>query len=432
MARSRKSNDEPAKSLAELRLRQAAQRIDVADEVMERLAHPRETLHASLRVRMDDGSLRSLQGWRCRYDTTLGPTKGGIRFHPSVSQEEVTELAFLMTFKCAVADLPYGGAKGGVAVDAKELSPTELESVARAYMRCFADFLGPERDIAAPDMYTNDMVMAWMADEYQAMNDIHAPAVLTGKPLILGGSHGRDTATGDGGAIVLDQLHSRLGLPDPEDTRVAIQGFGNAGARIAELLHKTGYRIVAVSDSSGGRYDDDGMDPDEVADHKAETGSVTGAPTKGRGRNLKQDELLTLDCELLVPAALDGVIHKGNARDIRARTILELANGPVTCAADDILDERGVIVIPDILANAGGVTVSYFEWVQNRQGLAWSADEVAGQLDRRLRANCDSLWRRYDESGCSLRTSAYILGLERIARAVEAGGTECFFRRDMR
>ena len=302
---------------ARRRLRDAARHLDLHPDVLEQLKYPKETLSATLDVRMDDGSMKSFKAWRCRYDDTRGPTKGGIRFHPAVNLDEVMTLAFWMTFKCAIADLPFGGGKGGVAVDIKKLSRAELERLSRSYVHAFSRFIGPDRDIPAPDMYTNGIIMAWMADEYSKIADRPTPAVITGKPLPLGGSVGREDATGRGGYYVLRNLEAELGI-DPEKSRLIFQGFGNAAFHCANLLHSDGYRIVGVSDSTSAIYDPDGMDPTQVMEHKAATGRVEGAPTKNESRNLTNAELLVSECDILVPAALENQITRENARDIQA------------------------------------------------------------------------------------------------------------------
>ena len=413
-------------SKARKRLKSAARHTKLHPDVMEKLKYPKETLSATLMVRMDDGSRRAFKAWRCRYDDTRGPTKGGIRYHPACNMDEVMTLAFWMTFKCAVANLPYGGGKGGVAVDSKKLSRTELERLSRAYVQAFARFIGPERDIPAPDMYTNGIVMAWMADEYSMLTDQPNPAVITGKPIPLGGSVGRDDATGRGGYYVLGHLERDLGL-SPEKSRVAVQGFGNAAFHFARLMHADGYRIVAVSDSRSGIHDPDGMDPLAVMEHKLRTGGVAGAPTNGKARDITNAQLLELDCDLLAPAAMESQIVQENAPAILAPVILELANGPITPAADEILVKNGKRVIPDILANAGGVTVSYFEWVQNKAGYYWGLPEVHDKLKKIMEPEGRRVFDVHLEKGIDMRTAAYVHALERIATAVEAHGTKAYF-----
>ena len=413
-------------STARERLDDAARYLDIEREVIEQLRYPKETLAATLLVRMDDGSRRAFKAWRCRYDDTRGPTKGGIRFHPAVNVDEVMTLAFWMTFKCAVANLPFGGAKGGVAVDVKTLSRAELERLSRSYVEGFSRFIGPERDIPAPDLYTNGIVMAWMADEYATITGHPTPAIITGKPVALGGSLGRDDATGRGGYYVLRCLQAELGV-SPERSRVALQGFGNASYHCARLLHDDGYRIVGLSDSTSAIYDPDGMDPYAVMDHKTRTRGLAGAPTRGVSRQLSNAELLETECDVLIPAAVENQITEANAANVKAPVILELANGPVTPAADAILDRNGVTVVPDILANSGGVTVSYFEWVQNKTGYYWPVEEVRSKLKAGLEPETRRIWDLAKDKAVNLRTAAYVHGLERIGQAVEARGTKAFF-----
>lgn len=402
------------------RLCEAARRIDVDGEVLAHLHYPKETLAVTLPVRRDDGRLESFKAWRCRYNDALGPTKGGIRFHQGTSLREVMTLAFWMTCKCAVVDLPYGGAKGGVCVDPHSLSRTERERLSRAYALAFNHFLGARRDIAAPDMYTDARVMAWMADEHARCLGRPEPAFITGKPVAVGGSKGRDGATGMGAFIVLRELQQRLAL-QPEATRVAVAGFGNAGQRIARLLHEAGYTIVALSDSSATIHHPDGLNPAEVAEVKSSKGKLSAWRRGGsKLKRLDPDDLAGIDCELLVPAATGGQIHAGNARGIKARAILELANGPVLPEADGILRDKGVEVIPDILANAGGVVVSYFEWLQNLSGDYWDADTVQSRLETRMREAARKVSDAALEHDCDLRQGAYIVALRRLADAVMA------------
>lgn len=407
-------------------LADSARHTKVHPEVLEQLRYPKEVLSARLLIRMDDGSRRSFPAWRCRYDDTRGPTKGGIRYHPQATREEVTTLAFWMTFKCAVAGLPYGGAKGAIRVDPRELSKGELERLSRAYVHAFASMIGPERDIPAPDVYTNAMVMGWMADEYGSLVGRPSPAVITGKPIPLGGSLGRDDATARGAFDLLNHLEEELGLTH-KPRRAVVQGFGNAGSHIAQLLSSTGWDIVGVSDSQGGVHIPAGTTPEAILDAKRATGSVVGLAQSGGGTIVTQDELLALDCDLLVPAALEDQIHEGNAKDVKARVILEVANGPVTAEADKILEQRGIAVVPDILANAGGVTVSYFEWVQNRHGYYWSLEEVRKLLRETMEQEGRRVWDIAREKDISLRTAAYVHGVRRLSEAIEAHGTQAYF-----
>jgi len=411
---------------ARKRLKEAAKHLNVHPDVIEKLKYPKETLAATIVVRMDDGSRKAFKAWRCRYDDTRGPTKGGIRYHPAVNLDEVMTLAFWMTFKCAVANLPYGGGKGGVSVDAKSLSRTELERLSRGYVQAFSRFIGPDRDIPAPDMYTNGIVMAWMADEYAVMVDQPSPAVITGKPIALGGSLGRDDATGRGGYYVLRHLEKDLDV-SPEKTRIVMQGFGNASFHCARLLHGDGYRIIGLSDSRSAIYDPDGIDPIAAMEHKQKTRGLAGAPSNGKLQEMSNAELLEAECDVLIPAAMENQIILENAPNIKAPIILELANGPTTPAADKILNAAGKIVIPDILANAGGVTVSYFEWVQNKAGYYWGLAEVQEKLKAIMEPEARSIWNIKREKGLNMRTAAYVHALARIASAVEAHGTKAYF-----
>jgi glutamate dehydrogenase (NADP+) len=411
---------------ARKRLKEAAKHLNVHSDVIEKLKYPKETLAATLLIRMDDGSRKAFKAWRCRYDDTRGPTKGGIRYHPAVNLDEVMTLAFWMTFKCAVANLPYGGGKGGVSVDAKSLSRTELERLSRAYVQAFSRFIGPDRDIPAPDMYTNGIVMAWMADEYAKMVDQPTPAVITGKPIALGGSLGRDDATGRGGFYTLRHLEKDLGL-SPDKSRIVMQGFGNASYHCARLLHGDGYRIIGLSDSRSAIYDPDGIDPIAAMEHKQKTRGLAGAPSNGKLQEMTNAELLESECDVLIPAAMENQIILENAPNIKAPVILELANGPTTPAADKILNAAGKIVIPDILANAGGVTVSYFEWVQNKAGYYWGLAEVQEKLKAIMEPEARRIWEVKEEKGLDMRTAAYVHALARIAEAVEAHGTKAYF-----
>jgi len=401
-------------------------------EVVERLRHPKAILQVAVPVRLDDGSLRTFEAYRVRHDDTRGPGKGGIRYHPDVSLSEVKALALWMTLKCAVVGIPFGGAKGGVIVNPKELSRMELERLSRGVVSAFGDFIGPDTDIPAPDVYTNEMVMGWMMDEYSKARGRRTPAVITGKPLALGGSLGRDQATGRGAYYAIKQIEARRGW-QPGEVRVAVQGFGNAGQHVARLLHADGYRVVAVSDSKGGIHSDDGFDVPSLMQQKNESRELRAVYCDGAvcemvdATEISNDQLLELDVDVLIPAALEGVITAENAHDIRAGLVVEVANGPTTSRADTILAERGIDVLPDILANAGGVAVSYFEWVQNRSGLSWSLDQVNDGLHEIMVRETDHILDRAEERGCDLRTAAYVHALQRIAAAVEATGTHAYF-----
>jgi glutamate dehydrogenase (NADP+) len=405
----------------------------IAAETLEALRHPRATLTASLPVRMDDGATRHFTAWRCRHNDALGPTKGGIRYHPGVTLAEVQALALWMTVKCALVGLPYGGAKGGVVVDPKALSRLELERLSRAYMRAMADFVGPDVDVPAPDVYTNERIMGWMADEYQTIKRVKAPGVITGKPVGLGGSPGREEATGRGAFVVVEQWLRRRGL-EPRGLRVAVQGFGNAAYPLALLLQHAGARIVAISDSKGGIFSERGFDVESVYNEKRRSQQVHAVYCDGsvceqvEHQSIDNAALLELDVDLLVPAALEGVITPAHAGRLRARAVAEVANGPVTGDADPILQERGIEVLPDVLVNAGGVVVSYFEWVQNRQGWAWSLEEVRERLAGVLQGAFERVWQVHESEKLTLRSAAYAVALRRLAAAIEAGGTQHYFQ----
>jgi glutamate dehydrogenase (NADP+) len=399
--------------------------LNVDQDVIEKLKYPKETMKARLMVRMDDGSRRSFLAWRCRYDDTRGPTKGGIRFHPDASAEEAETLAFWMTFKCAVMNLPFGGGKGAVRVDPRKLSKTELERLSRTYIQAFARVIGPDRDIPAPDVYTNSMIMGWMADEYSQIVGKLSPGVITGKPIALGGSLGRNDATARGGYYLVRHLAKDLGLA--ESASVVIQGFGNAGQYMAELMAGDGHKIIAVSDSDGAVFDAKGLDVARLTAAKNAGQRVRAfAETHGL-KVITGDELLALECDILVPAALEDMIHKDNAASIKARLIVELANGPITPEADKMLHARNIVVLPDILANAGGVTVSYFEWVQNRQGFYWDLEEIHSRLLKMMEREGRAVWNIAQKNKTSLRNAAYVHALSRLAEAIEAHGTQPFF-----
>lgn len=408
-----------------VRLDEAAAHLNIDPDVIEKLKYARETTKVRLMIRMDDGSRKSFLAWRCRYDDTRGPTKGGIRFHPESTADEVETLAFWMTFKCAVMNLPYGGGKGAVQVDPRTLSKAELERLSRAYIQAFARIIGPDRDIPAPDVYTNSMIMGWMADEYAQIVGQHEPAMITGKPIALGGSLGRGDATARGGYYLVKHLAGDLKLG--ETMRVAIQGFGNAGQHIARLLAADGHKIVAVSDSQGAVFSTAGLHIDLLTHAKSTGMPVTSTAGNGGHERLEADELVGIECDLLVPAALENMIHENNAAMVKASLVLELANGPITPPADEILEANGTVVLPDILANAGGVTVSYLEWVQNRQGFYWPVEDIHQRLQTMMEREGRAVWEDGREKGVTLRTAAYVHALGRLAEAIEAHGTQSFF-----
>lgn len=411
------------------------QHVQVSDDTLERLSAPKSVLKFSIPVRMDDGTLRIFPGYRVRYDDSRGPTKGGVRYHPRVNVDEVVSLAFWMTFKCAAVSLPFGGGKGGIRLDPKSFSKLELERLTRGYVQAVADFIGPDVDVPAPDVYTNSLIMGWMMDEYSTIHRRITPAAITGKPLPMGGSEGRPTATATGAFHVISRLMPELQVSSEPPT-VAIQGFGNAGANLAEALFNADYKVVAVSDSQGAIYAPEGLHVPSVKKVKEESSELQAiyceasvCDMAGHER-LTNEELLTLDVDILIPCALENAITAKNADSVQANVVFEVANGPIDTEADQILAERGVQVVPDILVNAGGVTVSYFEWVQNRTGLSWTAEEVGDRLKERMVSETDRIWGIAEDSGLPVRTAAYMHALSRIGEAVDAKGSKETFHND--
>ncbi len=409
-------------SAARERMARAAKKLELAAETVDRLDYPAETLAFSIPLRRDDGSLKQLKGWRCRYNSTLGPTKGGIRFHPSVSEDEVQTLAFLMTMKCALMGLPFGGGKGGVSVDAGDLSLMEKERVARGYVRAAARILSPDRDVPAPDVATGTQEMAWMVDEYGQIAGGVEPHAFTGKPVALGGIEGRTPATGRGGLIALEAVREQLGLADKDSLTIALQGFGNAGSWFARAASEAGHTIVAVSDSSGMVSNADGLDVEALVKAKSDGGSVTDY---GDGDTSDDGSaIIEAECDVLVLAALGGVIADADdAKKLSCKAIVEIANRPVLPAADEPLREAGIDVVPDILANGGGVTISHAEWVQGRTGLDWDAEEVDDYLEEKMESAAAEVRNLMDEQGLDMRTAAYGVALKRLCAAISATGT---------
>lgn len=414
------------------RIKSIGESAQVSSEVISILQHPRAILTTALPVRMDDGSTQYFTGFRCQYNNVLGPTKGGVRYHPKVTISEIQALALWMTIKCAVVALPFGGGKGGVVVDPKTLSPMELERLSRAYVRAMADFIGPEIDIPAPDIYTNSRIMGWMADEYEAIKRIKAPGVITGKPVRLGGSLGRDHATGYGAYLCTLELAKKRQLT-PERTTVAVQGFGNGGYHTVRLLQEAGFKVVAISDSKGGIFSSKGFDVNSIYREKEDCKKLRAVYCEQSVCELVEHEvisnkdLLELDVDILIPAAIEGVITRNNAPDIKAKHIVEVANGPIESDADDILEDKGIQIIPDVLANAGGVTVSYFEWVQNRTGYVWKLEEVHQRLSNIMQNSFNEIWDLAQREHRSLRDAAYALAIRRIGEGIEAHGTRDYF-----
>jgi glutamate dehydrogenase (NAD(P)+) len=399
-------------------LNEVADRMGLEDDTRAVLSKPRRTLCVSIPTRMDDGALQVFDGFRVQHNTTRGPGKGGIRYHPDVTLDEVKALAMWMTWKCAVVNIPYGGAKGGVICNPKEMSQGELERLTRRYTSELLPLIGPEMDIPAPDVNTNPQVMAWIMDTFSMNKGYCVPGVVTGKPLSIGGSRGRNEATARGCVFVVLAAARRYNLPS-DSPKAVVQGYGNAGAICARLLDELGFRVIAVSDSRGGIVNPKGLDPVAVAEHKRKTGSVVGFPGSS---DITNEELLTAKCDLLVPAALENQVTAKNAGEIAARLIAEAANGPTTPEADAILESRGIAVIPDILANAGGVTVSYFEWVQSLQAYSWRERAVNLELRDIMQRAYRDVQAQADREKCSLRTAAMWLAVSRVAEAHRVRG----------
>jgi glutamate dehydrogenase (NAD(P)+) len=400
------------------RLDDAAKLADVDPDIHRLLRTPKRVLEVAVPVRMDDGTIEVFTGWRVHHDTTRGPGKGGIRFHPDVDVDEVKALAAAMTFKTAILDLPFGGAKGGVRCDPTSLSLSELERLTRRYTYEISPLLGPDRDVPAPDVNTDGRVMAWLMDTLSMTQGSHLADAVTGKPLAVGGTRAHSGATSSGCVVCARAAFAELGLP-MAGRRVVIQGFGKVGGPLAFLLHSAGMRVVAVADVGGAVANEGGLDAGHLADHVAASGSVAGFTG---GEPISADSIWDLECELLVPAAMGGVIDEGVARRVQAKVIVEAANGPTTVAAQTVLDERGVIVVPDILANAGGVTASYFEWAQSRQGYPWDEGVLAERLRTRMDDAFVTVWARAEQLGVDLRRAAYVVALDRISAAIEARG----------
>lgn len=395
------------------------------------LRKPDNVIEKKIKVNFEEGE-KELNAYRVQFNNARGPYKGGIRFHQDANKDEVKALAAAMAIKCAVAGIPFGGAKGGVQFNPKTMSKNDIEKISRAFARAFADDIGVDKDIPAPDVYTNSEVMAIMLDEYEKTVGRSEPGAITGKPIELGGSFGRETATAQGGAYVLQEFINTI-FPKKKDLTVAIQGFGNVGSNIAKILHYIGYSIVAISDSKGGVRSVKGIDPEHASKVKHEKDNLTHMYCEGtvcdleklerdNAKIIKNEDVLTEECDILIPAALDGVINKDNAGNVKAKVILELANGPTTPEADEILKEMGVIVIPDVLANAGGVTASYFEWTQNRNGFYWSEEEVQKNLKQIMIKAFTDIWKMSKEKNIPLREAAFALGVSRIIKAARLRG----------
>ncbi len=404
-------------------LKKAGDHLKIDETALIHFQQPENIFETEIEFTRDNGEVEKVKAYRIQHNSSRGPYKGGVRFHQAADLDEVKSLASLMSLKCAVVDIPFGGGKGGVQIDPKQLSENELQRLSRAYMRAGteAGIFGVNKDIPAPDVNTTPRVMAWMLDEYESIIGYKEPGVITGKPLEIGGSKGRSYSTSQGGYYVFEYLRqSLLGDKLPADITIAVQGFGNAGAELAKEFHQQGYRVVAVSDSRGGAFCEHMCDVKHLENVKKGNGTVA---TESAGISIiSNEDLLALDVDVLVLAALDGSVHANNAENIKAKVILELANGPVTPAADTVLENNGVVIIPDILANAGGVTVSYFEWIQNRSGDVWEEEHVNTRLKSVMEKSATEIFDLSQKEACSLRTAAFVLGMRRILTATQLRG----------
>jgi glutamate dehydrogenase/leucine dehydrogenase len=406
------------KDVALYQLSIAAEYLNLDPGIHEVLKHPKRALIVSLPVKMDNGSVKAFLGCRVQHNDARGPFKGGVRYHPDVTLDEVTALSMWMTWKCAVVDIPYGGAKGGVCCNPKEMSNQELERLTRRYTTMLLDYIGPYRDVPAPDVYTDEQTMAWMMDTYSLFKGYSVPESVTGKPIILGGFKLREESTSRGVAFCIREATKRLKM-NAKGTTVTVQGFGSVGWNLARIMHEDGYRVIAVSDSKGGIHDPKGLDPVKVFEYKNKTGSVQGY--KG-ARRVTNEELLELPCDILAPAALENQITRRNADKIKAKVLAEAANGPTTPEADKILHEKGVFIIPDILANSGGVTASYFEWAQNLMRERWDEKEANARLERMMVKAFNDVYEISKKQKADMRVGALILGVGRVAEAISALG----------
>ncbi|MET3727980.1 glutamate dehydrogenase [Fictibacillus halophilus] len=390
----------------------ALDKLGYSSEVYELLKEPIRMLTVRIPVKMDDGSTKIFTGYRAQHNDAVGPTKGGVRFHPNVSETEVKALSIWMSLKAGIVDLPYGGGKGGIICDPRTMSFRELERLSRGYVRAISQLVGPTKDIPAPDVFTNSQIMAWMMDEYSRIREFDSPGFITGKPLVLGGSHGRETATAKGVTICIREAAAKKGI-QLEGARVVVQGFGNAGSFLAKFMHDAGAKVIAISDAYGGLYDPEGLDIDYLLERRDSFGTVT----KLFKDTITNQELLELDCDILVPAAIENQITEKNAHQIKASIVVEAANGPTTLEATRILSERGILLVPDVLASAGGVTVSYFEWVQNNQGYYWTEEEVEEKLERVMVKSFDTVYTTAMNRKVNMRLAAYMVGVRKMAEA---------------
>jgi glutamate dehydrogenase len=393
-------------------IKRALSKLGYPNHVYDLLKEPLRMMHVRIPVRMDDGSVQVFTGYRAQHNDAVGPTKGGVRFHPEVTESEVKALSIWMSLKAGIVDLPYGGGKGGIQCDPRKMSFRELERLSRGYVRAISQIVGPTKDIPAPDVFTNSQIMAWMMDEYSRIREFDSPGFITGKPLVLGGSKGRETATAKGVTIMIREAAKKKGIP-LEGARVVIQGFGNAGSFLAKFMDDVGAKVIGISDAYGALHDEDGLDIEYLLDRRDSFGTVTNLFKD----TISNQELLELDCDILVPAAVANQITVANADRIQADIVVEAANGPTTLDATRILSERGVLLVPDVLASAGGVTVSYFEWVQNNQGYYWSEEEVERRLEEIMVQAFENVYQTSQSRKLDMRLSAYMVGVRKMAEA---------------
>jgi len=393
-------------------IHEALKRLGYPEEMYELLKEPLRVLTVRIPIRMDDDSVKVFTGYRAQHNDAVGPTKGGVRFHPDVTEDEVKALSIWMSLKCGISDLPYGGGKGGIICDPRQMSFRELERLSRGYVRAISQLVGPAKDIPAPDVMTNSQIMAWMMDEYSRIREYDSPGFITGKPIVLGGSHGRETATAKGVTIMIDKALQKKNIA-LQDARVIIQGFGNAGSYLAKFMHEAGARVIGISDVHGALYKPDGLDIEYLLDRRDSFGGVTNLFKD----TLSNKEILEQECDILVPAAIENQITKENAERIKASIIVEAANGPTTLEATKILTDRGILIVPDVLASSGGVIVSYFEWVQNNQGYYWTEEEVHAKLQIVMEKSFENVYNIHSTRGVDMRLAAYMVGVRKMAEA---------------
>ncbi|MGE1166126.1 Glu/Leu/Phe/Val dehydrogenase [Peribacillus simplex] len=393
-------------------IKEALDKLGYSEEVFELLKEPLRMLTVRIPIKMDDNTTKIFTGYRAQHNDAVGPTKGGIRFHPEVDEEEVKALSMWMSLKCGIVNLPYGGGKGGIICDPRQMSIGELERLSRGYVRAISQIVGPTKDIPAPDVYTNSQIMAWMMDEYSRIREHDSPGFITGKPLVLGGSHGREKATAQGVTICIEEAAKRKGI-ELKGARIIVQGFGNAGSFLAKFMHDAGAKVIGISDAYGAIYNQDGLDIDYLLDKRDSFGTVTTL----FDNTITNQELLEQDCDILVPAAISNQITKENAHLIKAQIVVEAANGPTTLEATKILTERNVLLVPDVLASSGGVTVSYFEWVQNNQGYYWEDAEVQTKLKELLVNSFNQVYEMSETRKVNMRLAAYMVGVRKMAEA---------------